>query len=580
MNAIRSASRRRRAMLAGACVSALVLTLSISTPAPAAANCASPPVVLPAAQIVPGMVGSGLTTIQGSSPTSFDIKVIGTLENATLPGHDLVMFQITGPSSFLDRAYGMFFGMSGSPIFINGMLAGAASYRFYFSDAVIGLFTPAEEMLKIVDGPAMPTRISLATGERRMIARAVGVPTSATPGAAQILRTPLAVSGLSTAQMDRLQGTLDEQGLPMDVFPAGTPSAGLDPTPLAPGSPMGAAISIGDVSTVGIGTTTFACGSGVNVGWGHPFFFEGPSSMALTDADVLTILNDPSGVYGPTTIATAGDIHGTVVDDRFTGIAGQAGPPPDPMQISSDFTNADTGDSRVGQTDVYYQEDYWAPDLAWYHNYVNLQVVFDQVGSGSLDMSYTIHGLREDGVTPFTVTNSVLDSSTYDAFEGTYKLNSAMYQLAFNRFEDVTFTSVDTEGSVTAERLEGKMGQVRTSSGLQPSLRSRGVQRVSPHGTVKVEVSLQPFGGGPSVPVTFTMRAPAQPGHYDVRLRGGRDRFFVNDRQLGSFDELVDALSGGEHANDLIATGLGPRVTTEARMMVTGKGYFTVQVVR
>jgi hypothetical protein len=579
MNTIRSAARRR-AMLAGVCSAVLVLSLSISTPAPAAATCASPPAVLPAAQIAPGMVGTGLTTVQGSSPTSFDIEVIGTLENAILPGHDLVMFQITGPQSFLDQAHGMFFGMSGSPITINGKLAGAASYRFYFSDADIGLFTPAEEMVHIVDGPAMPTSVTLAAEARRQVAKAIGVPVSAAPGTAQILRTPLAVSGMGTAQMDQLQSKLDEQGLPMDVIPAGAPSAGLDPTPLAPGSPMGAAISIGDVSFVGIGTTTFACGSGVNVGWGHPFFFEGPSSMAMTDANVVTILNDPSGIYGPGMVANAGDIHGTVLDDRFTGIAGQAGAPPDPMVLTSDFTNADTGDSRIGQTDVYYQEDYWASELAYFHNVTNLEVVFDQFGAGSLDMAYTIHGLREDGVTPFTVQNTVLDSSTYDAFEGIYKLYSAVSQLSFNRFEDVTFTSVETEGSVTAERLEGKIGQVRTSSALQPSLGSRGVQRVAPHGTVNVQVSLQPFGGGPSVPVTFTMRAPGRPGYYDVRLRGGRDRFFVNERHQRSLDQLLNALSGGEHGNDLIASGFGPRVTTTADLMVTGRRVLTVQVVR
>lgn len=579
MNAFRSAARRRAA-LAGVCSSVLVVSLSISTPAPAAATCASPPAVLPAAQIAPGMVGTGLTTIQGGSPTSFDIEVIGTLEDAILPGHDLVMFQITGPPSFLDQAHGMFFGMSGSPITINGQLAGAASYRFYFSDADLGLFTPAEEMLTIVDGPAMPNSVTLDAQARRLVAEAAGVPVSATPGSAQILRTPLAVSGMGTAQMDQLQATLDERGLPMNVVPAGAPSAGLDPTPLAPGSPMGAAISIGDISFVGIGTTTFTCGSGVNVGWGHPFFFEGPSSMAMTDADVVTILNDPSGIYGPGMIANAGDIHGTVLDDRFTGIAGQAGPPPDPMAISSDFTNADTGDSRIGGTDVYYQDDYWGPDLAWYHNYVNLQVVFDRYGPGSLGMRYTIHGLREDGVTPFTVTNEVLHSSTYDAFEGVYKLSSAMYQLAFNRFEEVTFTSVESEGSVTAERLEGKIVRVRTSSGIQSSLRSRNVQRVAPGGRVRVEASLQPFGGGPSVPVTFTLRAPARPGFYDVQLRGGRDRFYVDERHLGSLDELLDALSGGEHDNDLIATGLGRRVTTSADLMVAGKRSFTVQVVR
>ena len=186
--------------------------------------------------------------------------------------------------------------------------------------------------------------------------------------------------------------------------------------------------------------------------------------------------------------------------------------------------------------------------------------------------------LRRDVVPQFLTFLWVPDPDTL--FEGVYKLYSAVSQLSFNRFEEVTFTSVETEGSVTSERLEGKIGRVRTSSAIQPSLASRGVQRVAPHGTVKVEVSLEPFGGGPSIPVTFTMRAPGRPGFYDVRLRGGRDRFFSNDRGIRSLDQLLNALSGGEHGNDLIATGLGRRVTTSADLMVTGRRSLTVQVVR
>src|SRR3990172_7811763 len=397
-----------RVILAALSASALLASL-LAAPAPAAAECATTPIVMPAAQIGAGMTGTGLTTVRGSTPTSFNIEVIGTLKNAILPGHDLVMFEITGPQSFLDEGHGMFLGMSGSPIFINGKLAGAASYRFYFSDAVIGLFTPAEEMTRIVEPvTSMPSSVTLTTDARRAVARTTGTPLSETPATAQMLRTPLAVSGMSGRQLDELQASLDERGLPLDVVASGRPSAALDPTPLTPGSPMGAAISLGDVSWVGIGTATFVCGSNVNVGWGHSFFLGGDSAMAMTDAEGLTILDDPSGIYGPGMIANPGDVHGTILEDRTSGIAGQAGDAPNPMAVTSDYTNADTGASRVGRTDVLYQEDWWGPDVAWYHNYVNLLTVFDQYGDGTLDMSYTIEGVREDGATPFTVTNSVL----------------------------------------------------------------------------------------------------------------------------------------------------------------------------
>src|SRR3990172_269076 len=176
----------RRAILAVASIAAMFASLLFATPAPAAVDCSTTPAVLPASQIHAGMTGTGLTTVQGSTPTSFNITVIGTLEDAILPGHDLVIFQITGPQSFLDQAHGMFFGMSGSPIFINGQLAGAASYRFYFSDATIGLFTPAQDMVEIVrpagPTPAMPTSVSLTPAARPAGAAAAGGPAGGGPG--------------------------------------------------------------------------------------------------------------------------------------------------------------------------------------------------------------------------------------------------------------------------------------------------------------------------------------------------------------------------------------------------------------
>jgi hypothetical protein len=64
----------------------VALTLVGNAAAPAATTCATPPAVVPVGSIVPGVTGTGLTAISGSSPTSFDIQVIGTLPDAILPG--------------------------------------------------------------------------------------------------------------------------------------------------------------------------------------------------------------------------------------------------------------------------------------------------------------------------------------------------------------------------------------------------------------------------------------------------------------------------------------------------------------
>ena len=66
----------------------------------------------------------------------------------------------------------------------------------------------------------------------------------------------------------------------------------------------------------------------------------------------------------------------------------------------------------------------------------------------------------------------------------------------------------------------------------------------------------------------------------DPPTESGHDQIVQVVAAVQAGQQLLDALSGGEHGNDLIATGLGRRVTTTADLMVTGKRFFTVQVVR
>ena len=216
----RSGSSRRNTLRA---LTVSLAILGVSLPfaeAPAATPCASPPAVFPESSITPGMDGTGLTAVQGSVPVSFDIEVIGILPNALLPGFDLVIFRITGPQAFLDQAHGVASGMSGSPIYIGGQLAGAVSYTFGLAaDPMIGLFTPAQQM---VDLTALPTgsatslasSVSVTPRVRVAVSDATRVPVSSVPTTVQRLTIPLGVSGLSDQRAQRLQSIIDDHGLP------------------------------------------------------------------------------------------------------------------------------------------------------------------------------------------------------------------------------------------------------------------------------------------------------------------------------------------------------------------------------
>lgn len=585
----RPGSRRPRTLRAAVVSLALVAPTLMGSAAPAATTCTTPPAVVPVGSILPGVTGTGLTAISGSAPTSFDIQVIGTLPDAILPGFNLVIFKITGPPAFLDQAHGVAAGMSGSPIFIGGQLAGAVSYRFFFSDSTIGLFTPAQKMvdlLRFVGGTTrvlMPDSVPVTRQARRAVAESVGVALADVPASAQKLAVPLAVSGLSDRRAEELQAVIDEHGLPFHVYRAGSSASAtaVDPTPLSPGEPFAAVLSTGDTTFAGIGTTTFTCGD-LNVAWGHNFFFQGPTAFGMNSADVITVLDDPSGILGPFKILVPAETHGTVIQDRLAGLVGQAGSVPPAVPVTTVYTNTDTGTSRAGQTDIIYQKDFWGPEIAFSHVYQNLLLVFDKFGEGTLRLSWTIDGLREDGVTPFTVQNSNMYYSQYSAIDGAYRLLSALYQLAFNRFETITFTGVDSTGEITEHKLVGDIVRVRTASSLQRGLRERFELKARAGSTITVEVSLEPAEGGAPVVTTLRMKVPRWArGDERVTLRGGRARnFFFDRRGFGSFDEVLAELNGGDHPNDLIVTGLGQRIAKMLDLVVEGRASFIVHVVR
>lgn len=394
------------------------------------------------------------------------------------------------------------------------------------------------------------------------------------------IATPLAVTGLTEKRRKQLQEILDEHGLPVQVYSAGasTSTAAVDPTPLAPGEPFSAVLSTGDVTFAGTGTTTFTCGD-LDVAWGHPFFFGGEAEFGMANADVITVIDDPSGFSGPFKLLEPTELHGTLIQDRMAGVIGQAGTPPAGIAVTSSFTNTDTGTSRDGETDIIYQEEYWGPEITFEHVFQNLLLVFDRYGDGTLSMSWDIDGTTESGEA-FRVSNRNMLYSKYFAFEAAYKLLSEMYALAFNRYEKVTFTGVDTTGQITENNLEATMTRIRTSSSVQPKLAARAVLKARAGSRITVEVTLEPVEGRTQV-ATLHLRVPrGVRGDQTVSLRGGSRRYWFNGRGVGSFDELLSQLNGGDHPNDLIVQGLGETVRQEQAVVVHDKAAFTVRVVR
>ena len=82
--------------------------------------------VMPLDQLQPGMKGEVWTVFKGNSPEPFGVQVTGILRNALGPGKSMILCELTDPRV---QMMGAVAGMSGSPLYIDGKVAGVLSYQ-------------------------------------------------------------------------------------------------------------------------------------------------------------------------------------------------------------------------------------------------------------------------------------------------------------------------------------------------------------------------------------------------------------------------------------------------------------------
>src|SRR5882762_10777414 len=102
---------------------------------------------IPVDQIRPGMQGVAYTVFQGTQPEPMDFEVLGVLRNLNGPKGSVILIRLHGQKV---EYTGVVAGMSGSPAYIDGKLAGALAFRIgeFSKDPIAGI-TPIREMLEI-----------------------------------------------------------------------------------------------------------------------------------------------------------------------------------------------------------------------------------------------------------------------------------------------------------------------------------------------------------------------------------------------------------------------------------------------
>ena len=281
-------------------------------------------------EVRPGMEAYCLTGYKGTKIEKFGLEVLSVVRNAK-PGRDAILVQGTD-ERFIHT--GPVWGCSGSPVYIDGRLAGALAFAWLFSKDPLYGVTPIEDMLKAGQGTPNAIKGAWELGFAFNFSKPIDfaqvyrqITTGPVTGKSQTgmtaLRCPLITSGLPAGVVEQLNKSVEPFGL---MAVAGIGGGGTNVSPhqdvkLVPGASLVVPVVTGDIEMEVIGTVTEVVGDKV-YGFGHSFLGYGPIDLPMATGQVHTVA---SSVFRSVKLGSTLEIIGALTTDESTAVCGQIG---------------------------------------------------------------------------------------------------------------------------------------------------------------------------------------------------------------------------------------------------------------
>jgi hypothetical protein len=520
------------------------------------------PAIFPLSQVQPGMKGVAYTIFAGDEIEKVDLVVLGVLHNALGPKQDIILVQLLGEKA---EHTGVVAGMSGSPVYFDGKLAGALSLKLgAFTKEAIGGVTPIENMLDVQNAPepaanATPqssaASIQPANIENTFSAARIPLPENfarqTSAGAGQFLvpiETPLITTGLYPETVALFSKQLSAWG--MSMMAGGTAAPAPEDAQLKPGDMVGVELIRGDLS-ISPGCTVTTVDHGKILACGHPIFSFGNVSMPLARAHVVTTL---ASAMNSTKIISTGGTIGTLTQDRVTAIGGRLGEGP-PM-IPVDVTLVTGAEQKQFHFEVI-ESPQLTPLLVALAAYNGIMgnTAYGEGSTLQLDGEIAIKGHT-------TVTLKDLFPPTDNPVPGGFfvatDVQSTFAQIYSNPYEIPHITAIQLRVTALPERRAATIDDAWVEA-----------NEVRPGQTVNVKVQLRPYRGAAFVQ-EFPITIPVQAARGTLQLvvsdaetvnRTVQSLAASSQGQLPGLEELLK-LMNRVHQNDrLYATLLQPTPT-------------------
>ena len=444
--------------------------------------------LMPVENLKAGMRGYAKTVISGDTIETFPVEVLG------VTGSDSMGYQILirAGGDVMDRSGGIAQGMSGSPVYIDGKLAGAIAYGTAFTDSHYCLLTPIQDMLDILDKPE-PHRAAL---------KASLLPKG----------TPLMAGGFMPEGISVLQEGLQPYGL--TVQDAGVSGGTSSEKDLEPGSSVGAALIQGDLTLGALGTVTWTDERGRILAFGHPFMKRGDAGFFLTKTWVLASLPNLQAAYK---IGNIGAAAGTFNQDRNAGIAGQIGRLPAyiPLYVSvTDATRSRNGSARVKIVN----DEQLAHTLTAAVLTSEAAKIADHGTGGSARVLFDVTALDSKGeLLHISRENMYFDKSAVIK-QLPIELQETVQVLLQNKLEKVRITNIDVNVDASTESLVAEIKKVAVEE-----------KEPKPGDTIHLKVTLKPYRGQEFVRTVGYKLPKDAAGEVRLNVRGGASMAWIQE---------------------------------------------------
>lgn len=453
-------------------------------------------------EVKTGMEAYCLTVLEGDKIEKFSLKILSIVKQARA-AQDMIL--VVGTDERF-KNLGSIHGCSGSPVYIDGRMAGALAAGWEGSLEPLYMVTPIEYMLPIGQGGKKTVTLYNKTSYVELSAP-LNMESISRKAIESIARTPLSsaqlpiATNLSMRACEVLNESMAMAGFVLmqaDNTP-GASSESIQKPAFAPGGVLSVPLCSGDIRMAAIGTVTEVVGDKV-YGFGHAFTGIGEVELPMAAGTVYAVVATRQTSMK---LAGASEVTGTLRYDQETGVVGILGQIPKRIDLAVNVKRFDAVQDKSFHCKVARDRNFtplvlqnalvgamlYQGDLPPEHS-IKYRCTFDLEMGRRIDFSGVSSG-----------------QSVMDAARDVFSLAAALLN---NPFQPIYPDKIVMDIEIAPDNLITSLWEAKITENI-----------VKPGDTVKINIALKGFRSEPK-PFTIELKIPdnCPDGKYPLQVCG------------------------------------------------------------